>query len=319
MIETGPVTSNFDRLKTKTWALSDQLVAFTGTFASNRVSTASLIEPSIIPLGYTNSISSGHNLEGNDITFSLLNQSLEYFQKALYNFVSHYALAQKGYYTWASVTNYYSSYFSIFSLLSLQGRAITRIKLNGTSEILCLLHPSDLRNHKYILTTQENRNATHKLPWIRYYDIYDAYPCLKPAFDVVQYRRFTSDPIDESEERNKINYKIFEGFQEVLSFQDLVTFKSQYNSSISTPVLGDTLDNYLTSLNALATDPALKYFARSALRLILTRTLFEEIGNVNADFRTELLNRIPVWQSTLFDTYDPPLNYYEGFIPAFLN
>ncbi|MDR3697689.1 hypothetical protein [Mucilaginibacter sp.] len=319
MIETGPVTINFDHLKTKTWTLNDQLVAFTGNFTSNKISIASLIEPTIVPIGYSDNIRMGHYLEGVDITLNLLNQSLEYFQKALYNFVSHYALAQKGYHTWASVTNYYSSYFSIFSLLSLQGRAITRIKLDGTKDILCLLHPSDLRNHKYILTTQENRNATHKLPWIRYYDIYNTYPCLKPEFDVVQYRRFTSDPIDESEERNKINYKIFEGFQEVLNLHDLVSFKGQYNSSISTPALGDTLDNYLQSLNSLATDPELKYFARSALRLILTRTLFEEIGNINADFRAELLTRIPIWQSTLFSTYDPPINYYEGFIPAFLN
>ncbi|NOW96126.1 hypothetical protein [Mucilaginibacter sp. SG564] len=319
MVETGPITTNFDTLKSKTWTLNDQLAAFSGNFVSNKVPLASIIEPIIIPLGYGNAIRDGHTLEGNDITFSLLNQSLEYFQKALYNFASHYALAQKGYSTWASVTNYYSSYFSIFSLLSLQGRALTRIKLNGADDILCLLHPSDFRNHRYILTTQENRNATHKLPWIKYYDIYNRYPCLKPEFNVVQYKQFVTEPIDESEERNKINYKPFEGFQEVMSLPELVAFKTQYTSSIATPAMGDSMDKYLQALSALATDPDLKFFARSALRLVLIRTLFEELSSVNVDFRDELLIRIPIWQNTLFDTYNPPANYYEGFIPTFVN
>ena len=319
MTDTGPFTANFDSLKSKTWTLRDQLLAFSGNFASNKNSVASLIEPVVIPLGYGNSIPQAHGLEGRDISQSLLNQSLESFQKAIYNFSAHYTLAEKGYYTWASVTNYYSSYFSIFSLLSLQGRAITRIRLNGVDEILCLIHPMDFRNNRYIITTQENRNPTHRLPWKKYYEIYNRYPCLKPEFDVIQLRHFVTDPIDESEERNKINYRIYEGFQEILSLQDLITFKTQYNSSISVPEIGSSADDYLKALNSLASDPGLKFFARSALRILLIRTLFEKIGASNPDFDAELKARIPIWQDTMFGHFAPPKNYFEDFVSTFLN
>src|SRR6185437_5202592 len=284
MIARGPAPFNIDPFLNRTWLLRDQLAAFSANFTANTVPLAAIIEPAIIPQAYSDlDLRTGIILEGDDITSSLLNQSLEYFQKALYNFKVHYLLAKEGYKTWASVTNYYSSYFSLFSLLSLQGRAITRVKVNGVTDTVCLLHPTDFRAHRYILTNKENRDSTHKLPWKKYYEIYDSYGLLKPEFDVVQLKRFNALPIDETEERNKINYKIFEGFQEVVSLTSLVAFQTQYLDALITPILGAPINDFLTALKYLATDPDLKYFARSALRLILIRSIFEEVARINGN------------------------------------
>ena len=319
MTDEGLATINIDPYINKTWLLRDQLSAFSANFVPNNVSLANLMEPVLTPQAHTDAdLRAGVIIEGSDITSALLNQSLEYFQKALYNFKVHYLLAQNGYKTWSSVTNYYSSNFSLFSLLSLQGRAITRIKLNGAAETVCLIHPLDFRSHRYILTNKENRDSSHKLPWKKYYEIYDSYGLLKPEFDVVQLKRFNLAPIDETEARNKINYKIFEGFQEVVNLSSLQAFQTQYLSAILTPALGEPVNHFITSLNSLASDPDLKYFARSALRLVLIRTVFEEIGNINQSFRNELIRRVPIWQSTLFDIYNPPINYFEDFIPTFI-
>jgi hypothetical protein len=319
MIASGAFTGNVDIFRSKAWTNNDQLVSFSGPFIPNTQSTASFMQPVIVPMGLTDAVlKTGHVFSGQDITTSLLNQSLEYFQKALYNFNSQYLLAKYGFGTWAGVTNYYSSYFSIFSLLSLQGRAITRISLNGVNQTTCLLHPIDFRNHQYVLTTKENRDSSHKLPWNKYYDIYDQYACILPEYEIVQLKRFVTQPVDESEERNKINYKIYEGFQEIVSITGINLFRNQYLTAIATPTLGDTIQKYLTALYSLATDPDLMYFARSALRLVLIRHLFEEIGNVNAQFKAELQTRIPVWQSTMFDNYVPANNYYDDFVNVFL-
>jgi hypothetical protein len=319
MTDQGLAIFNIDSYVNKTWLLRDQLTAFTANFIPNLIPLAQLIEPVIIPQAHTEAnLKTGLIIEGSDITSALLNQSLEYFQKALYNFKVHYLLAQNGYKTWSSVTNYYSSYFSLFSLLSLQGRAITRIKLDGVAEKMCLIHPLDFRNHRYILTNKESGDSTHRLPWKKYYEIYDSYGLLKPEFDVVQLKRFNALPIDETEARNKINYKIFEGFQEVIDLSSLQAFQGQYLSAILNPALGNPVNDYIISLNSLASDPDLKYFARSALRLILIRTIFEEIGNINQNFKDEIIKRIPIWQSTLFDMYAPPINYFEDFIPTFV-
>ena len=156
MTSIGPLATNVDIFAAKSWTINDQRNCFTIPFMPSTISTASLLEPIVIPLTYNvTTLKTGHVFEGQDITSSLLNESLEYFQKALYNFNAQYLLAQNGYRTWAEVTNYYSSYFSIFALLSLQGRIISRIKLDGINPIPCLLHPSDFRNNQYVLTTKD--------------------------------------------------------------------------------------------------------------------------------------------------------------------
>lgn len=320
MIDKGIFPTNIDPFLNKTWSIREQSSVFSANYIPSNQPISNIIEPVIIPNSYTDIIlKNGLLLEGEDLTSSLLNQALEYFQKALYNFKTHYLLAENGYKTWSSVTNYYSSYFSLFSLLSLQGRFITRVKLDGVKETICLLHPFDFKKHIYILTTKGNNERSHRLPWRKYYDIYNSYGLLKQDFDVIQQKKYVTEAIDESEERNKVNYKIFEGFQEVVSLNSVQTFKTEYLNALSSPILGEPLDNYISSLKNLATDPTFKYFARSALRLILIRTIFEEICHNNINFKQEFTSRISIWQSTLFNSYDPPINYFEGFISTFID
>ena len=321
MISAGPFSGNIDSYASKAWRLNDQKAAFAVPFVASTQSTSSLIEPTVIPLAFTEGSlkTSAGILEGPDLTASLLSESLEYFQKALYNFNSQYLLAKHGYQTWAHVTNYYSSYFSVFSLLALQGRLISRVKLNGVDSIPCLLHPIDLRNHRYILTTKGGRDPSHKLPWRQYYTIYNNYTCLRQEFEVVQLQQHVAEPIDESESRNKVNYNIYAGFQEIVDLTQLNFFKNQYLDALILPALGDSVDNYLAALSALATDPNLRYFARSAIRLFLIRSIYDQIAMTNVDFRAELAARVPIWQATMFDNYQPKENYYEDFVGIFLS
>jgi hypothetical protein len=319
MISLGLYPDNIDSIKGKTWNLNDQISGFTGPFVSSTHSTATLIEPLIQPLNLPPLIlKAGHIIAGQDLTLSLLNESLEYFQKALYNFSSQYLLAKNGYKTWAQVTNYYSSYFSVFSLLALQGRIISRIRLDGIGQTPCLLHPIDFRNHQYVLTTKETQQSTHKLPWRKYYEIYDNYQNLTPQFEIIQSKHFVLDSIDESDNRNKINYKIYEGFQEIINVNNLTDFKNQYLGALASPIIGESEDKYFIALHSLATDPELMYFARSALRLLLIKNIFHKIGDVNPQFKAEFESRIPIWELTMFDSYNPKQNYYEDFAQTFL-
>ncbi|CAH0137616.1 MULTISPECIES: hypothetical protein [unclassified Pedobacter] len=320
MTQNGLSTNDISSLINKSWTLRDQKVAFAGNFVPSLNPIASLVDPVVSGLHLNReTIKPGLLVEGQDLTNLILNQALEYFQKALYNFNSHYVLANRGFSTWASVTNYYSSYFSVFALLSLQGRVITKFRLTATEDIPCMIHPEDFKVHKYIITSKEAGGKTHQVPWKKYYTIYDTYQMIKPEFDVVQSKSFVTESIDETEERNKINYRIFEGFQEVLNLADITTFRTQYSDSLASPVLGENIDKYLDTLRSLSTDPSFKYFARSALRLILIKSIFEEIGQINNDFKLEYERRVPIWQTTLFDIYAPPTNYYENFVNTFLN
>ncbi len=60
-------------------------------------------------------------------TVRALNVSMDFLLKAFYNFSAQHYLMKRGYISWAKITNYYSSFFAINSLLRLQGRVISRI------------------------------------------------------------------------------------------------------------------------------------------------------------------------------------------------
>jgi hypothetical protein len=198
------------------WLLDDQKAAFAAApFVANTTSVSSYLSAWLTANGYKSAqVKSELYIQDAQITACLMNQALEFLQRTLCNTVAHYILAKSGLETWARVTNYYASYFSVHGLLCLQGRAITRLQLDSTVQVQIV--PVDLRGHVFGITTRRlGRNPHHETPWLRFYEIYDRYAVSHQAYELVARKAYITDPTDESTERNAINYTPFVGFTEI--------------------------------------------------------------------------------------------------------
>ena len=125
----------------RSWLADDQKVAFAASpFVADTTSVSDYLSSWLTSSGYHSThVRSGLYVQDAQVTACLLNQALDFLQKALCNTIAHYILAQNGLETWARVTNYYASYFCVHSLLCLQGRTITRLQLDKTVQIQYLL------------------------------------------------------------------------------------------------------------------------------------------------------------------------------------
>jgi hypothetical protein len=322
MIRQGAASaSEIDTMLSHAWRFPDQEKAFSGcVYAASRNSVSSVCGPWLGSQGCTVvDLRDGIKVQGSEITALLLNQALDYFQKGLYNFFAQYILAIRGLVSWARVTNYYASFFSIHSLLCLQGRTITRLRLGG-GEQRCHVVSLDLTSHEYVFSQRGiKKMKEHHAPWERYYAIYDrySYPCQQ--FEVVHKKQYMHDPVDEVNERNEINYVPFRGFAEMINQTEMSEFKSLYVSAISSAAADGGLNEYLSALMALATDPVLQYFARVALRLLFAADIFKRCASSNDGFRTEWSERLPLWRQFARTAFsDPPANLFEA-LPQKLN
>lgn len=301
--------------KNKSWSLSDITEMFGNQYSLERSRIDSIIQPILRPLGHSHStLLNGHVLKGNEMPNLLLNYSLEYYQKAVYNFVAHYKLAKDGLYTWANVTNYYSNFFAINGLLALQGRVFTRINFSGTKENACFVHPLSVEEQEYLITTADTKGRSHQTPWRKYYNIYDSFQSINEHFDTVQLKRFLNDDYEESNYRNKINYKMYEGYEEPYEHSKFSSFKIMYNRMIAEPVIGKELEEYLRTLRALTTDVNFMYFARAALRIFFLAHLLENLALANQELRTQIDELKINFKNSIFEMYTPPNNYFEGII-----
>ncbi len=297
------------------WQLRHQEAAFSARpFTGTTDSVASCCATHLGSSGHTVAdLQPGLKIQGEDITVLFLNQALEYFQKSLYNFVVQYLLAYKGLSTWAEITNYYSSFFSIHALLCLQGRTLTRLFL-GAKEHRCHVFATDLLAHEYIICKKGTgtKGGEHAAPWNRYYEIYDKYNHPINEFEVIYKRLHIPDPIDELSSRHQLNYALFQGFQEIIDSRQMVEFKASYLAAIASPSVGISGDTYLVTLKALVTDPFFQYFARVALRLLFAADIFKRLILVNQNLKTEWERRLPLWSQFSFISFsNPPLNFFE--------
>jgi hypothetical protein len=305
-----------DQALAKTWLFSHQVTAFSPIVYTTSTDTISTIyNPLAAGSGYTKAdLALGIKVEGEEFTKTLLNLAFEYFQKGLFNFVAQYILASQGMATWASVTNYYSSFFTLHSLLCLQGQAITRFTNGSGKTSRCLIAAINITTHEYLITEKGLGRHEHGGVWKRFYETYDTYIYRNSDYEKVYKKAYVSgDLTDESDERNKINYRPFEGFNEAINQVKIDDFKGIYNSAISTPSVGKPLNDYLAHLNSLATDPDFKYFARSILRLLFIADVIKQLSITNVSLKTEWTRRLPLWkQSCLNGFSDPPTNFFES-------
>lgn len=322
MINQGPAApTEVDTMLAHAWRLPDQEKAFSGcVYAPSLDSVSSVCSPWLDSQGYAVAqLKGGIKVQGSEITALLLNQALDYFQKGLYNFFAQYILAIRGLVTWARVTNYYSSFFSIHCLLCLQGQTITRVRLHGVEQ-RCHLVPLDLTTHEYVFSQRGiKKMKEHQAPWERYYTVYDRYSYPYQQFEVVHKKKYMQDPVDEADQRNEINYVPFRGFAEMIKHAEMDEFKILYLSALSYAAVTAQFEDYLNALTPLATDPDLQYFARVALRLLFAADVLKRFAGLNVGFQGEWSGRLPLWcqfAKTAFS--DPPTNLFEA-LPQMLN
>lgn len=222
-------------------------------------------------------------VEDADITSAMLGEAIEYFCRSFYNFYAQDKLIEHCYATWSGVTNYYSSFFGLHSLLRLQGRAITSIWRTGKR---FYIFPFDIQNHKYVICTKEvARKTAHEAAWFLFYEVYDTFSYNPNVhFEAIFKKKNVGTWEEEIDFRTQINYEPYQGYGEI---DDLLA-------------LQDVLDNYegkrftkndIEVLSGLATDPHYRYYARSVLRVIFAHTLLKEIAENNSNLKTFLSER----------------------------
>jgi len=304
---------------TKCWLEGDQKAAFAlPSFSVNATSVSAHLSPWLVSNGYNCATVKSNELyiQDVDVAVCLMNQALDFLQKALGNTVAQYILAKNGLETWARVTNYYASYFSVHSLLCLQGRTITRLHLDNALQVH--LVAVDLRNHVFGVTTRIGRNPHHAAPWKRYYDIYDRYAVPHDAYELVVRKAHVADPADESIERNEINYTPFKGFDEIRDLRRYSDFSDLFIAYVSNLERKSTKDEFLTELKGFASDPDHKYFARTLLKLALIGDILLSIRRVNIVLEAEWVAISAKWEELLARMFSDSTSgacYLRRFVP----
>lgn len=299
------------------WLMEDQRAAFTASpFVPAMQSVSAYISPWLVSNGYNSAqIRGGICVQDSQITICLMNQALEFLQRAFCNTVGHYILSQKGLETWARVTNYYASYFSIHSLLCIQGRTITRLQLDAALNVQIV--PLDIRNHIFGITAKHlGKNPHHETPWNRFYDIYDRYAVSHAAYELVARKAYTTDPVDESIERNALNYTPFMGFKEICDLTRHQQFSSLFADYVSNLEIKTSLEEFLTDLQGYASDPDRKYFARTLLKIALAADILFSIRSVSVPLQAEWVTMHQRWRDFLSAIFpNPSTCYLLKFIP----
>jgi hypothetical protein len=301
------------------WLTDDQKAAFaSASFTPDRVSVSQYLSPWLVSNTYNAAFFRRGEviiIEDARVTACLMNQALDFIHRAICNTIAHYILAQKGLETWARVTNYYASYFSVHSLLCLQGRTITRLRLDKPQEVHFV--PIDFRSHVFGVTHRHlGTRPHHEAPWKHFYGIYDRYAVSHAAFETVSRRAYVAEPTDESDQRNTLNYTPFVGFTEILDLARYREFSAGFSKYIAVLEARNTLPEFLDDLQGYATDPDYKYFARTLLKLALAGDIILSIREASHAIDIEWTNVIEKWKNFLGTLFpDPSACYLLKFIP----
>jgi len=223
-------------------------------------------------------------IKGQEITSLVLSEAIEYFTRAFCNFYAQDELIQHGYSTWSEITNYYSSFFSIHSLLRLQGRCITRLWRPGGKQFY--IFPYSFKDHEYVISTKGVKGkSAHEAAWSLYYDVYDSFSYAENVnFETIFKKKYVGTPEEEIDFRNKVNYEPYQGYEEIWDPKRIPDLIACYEQKRFT-------NNEVELLSRLATDPEYQYYARSALRILFSHSIFSRIAQRNRDLNLLLHDR----------------------------
>jgi len=228
-------------------------------------------------------------VKGVEITSSIMCEALEYFCRAFYNFLAQDKLIEHGYSTWSEITNYYASFFSIHSLLRLQGRCITRIWRPGRRQFY--IFPNSFKDHEYVVCVEGK--PTHDAAWDRYYEIYDGFSYdINIEFETIYKKKYVGRPDEEIDFRNQRNYEPYQGYEEIRDPELIQKMIRKYEDK-------KFAECEIHLLSSLTTDPDYRYYARSALRLIFSYTLLRDVASENSRLNALLGSRRSAMQHFL--------------------
>ncbi len=300
------------------WLADDQKAAFAASrFIPATVSVSNYLSPWLVSKGFDSAaIRKGELcIQDEYVTACLMNQALDFLQRALCNTVAHYLLGEKGLETWARVTNYYAGYFCVHCLLCLQGRTITRLELDSALQVQIV--PLDLRGHEFVITTRQvGKNPHHVTPWNLYYEIYDRYAVPRTAYELVARKAYITEPTDEAIERNEINYTPFRGFKEIRDLARHLQFSGLFANYVSNLEAKNSFEEFLTDLQGYASDTEHKYFARTLLKMALAGEIIRSIRCASGEIETEWVTISQRWQNFLTTVFPNPNDcYLRKFVP----
>jgi hypothetical protein len=317
-----PVLTNpaapLDSMVNHSWLSADQKAAFgSAPFTTSALSVSDYLSPWLSSNGFTSQGIRKNDaiVQDGQITTCLMNQAMDFLHRAICNAAAHHVLARKGFETWSRVTNYYASYFSVHSLLCLQGRTITKLQLDNPLTVHIV--PIEIRNHVFGVTSRHiGRNPNHQAPWERFYGIYDRYAVSHQAYEIVSRRAYITDPTDEPDERNTLNYTPFRGFAEIRDLARCQIFVHSFSGYAATLDARTTLPEFLEDLKAYATDPEYKYFARTLIKLALAGEIIRSIRPENLSIDAEWSAMLERWQDFLAAIFPDSRDcYLLKFVP----
>ncbi|MFX0139793.1 MAG: hypothetical protein ACFFDN_39500 [Candidatus Hodarchaeota archaeon] len=150
------------------------------------------------------------SISGDDLPKLMLLEAYDFFLKAITNFFAQYELIQKGFVTWSQISNYYSSFFALNSLMRLQGRMISRIWNNKPFYIFL-----NIQKNEFYIKYKRMRGSNHQVLWQIFYNIYDQFRFSDTRFEPAYKKNYLDfDYKDETNYRNFRNYKVYVGFRE---------------------------------------------------------------------------------------------------------
>lgn len=316
-IVTNPAAP-LDSMVNHSWLAADQTAAFgLAPFATGTISVSDFLSPWLVSNGFTAEGIRKQEviLEDGQITICLMNQAMDFLHRGICNAAAHYILARKGLETWARVTNYYASYFSVHSLLCLQGRTITKLQLDNPLTVHIV--PIDFRSNVFGVTSRHiGPNPNHQAPWKRFYSIYDRYAVSHQAYEIVSRRAYITDPTDESDQRNTLNYTPFKGFAEIRDLARCQAFSHGFSAYAANLKGSTTLPEFLDDLQAYATDPDYKYFARTLIKLAFAGDILTGIRAASQNIEAEWNTMLEGWKDFLAELFRNSSDcYLVKFVP----
>lgn len=135
----------------------------------------------------------------------LLSESNLFLDRAVYQACTVRPLIREGKFSWAAATAYYSSYFSICSLVRLHGKAITWV--DGSSYLVLT---DDLASGRYSVQKTRLRGGSHQHLWSVYNRLYDTVELTPMEFLDVR----ADDSHPEIVKRNTTTYTLGFGYDE---------------------------------------------------------------------------------------------------------
>lgn len=228
-------------------------------------------------------------IEDTSISGLFFNEAILQLDKAVMNWSAYKRLVSNGLWSWAYVTLYYAQFYSVISMLNIQGTAFSRpkfiIETNSEKEYQFHIYPKEFEKGIFI-AEQRRLGKPHEDVWKQYYDTYSKFSYKLQLFHEL-YSYDKENKLEPTQLRNYLNYDIKYCLNEY-NFSD--EEMKNYIEIMS--------DNIFTEGRILKDNSYIEYIATLRIKLLylILREIVEE--NIHEDImfhdenRIKMLNKI---------------------------